>query len=56
MAWRGLWSLKRELPTVDLDTLSMGKSDDFSVAVEEGATSVRTRPAVFGHLAEQPSA
>jgi PLP dependent protein len=48
--------VQRELPTTDLETLSMGMSDDFRVAVEEGALSVRVSRAIFGHLAEQPSA
>ena len=40
-------ALQREHPTADLDTLSMGMSDDFRVAVEEGATSVRIGRAIF---------
>jgi pyridoxal phosphate enzyme (YggS family) len=40
-------ALQREQPTVDLDTLSMGMSDDFRVAIEEGATSVRIGRAIF---------
>ena len=48
--------VQRERPTVDLDTLSMGTCDDFRVAVEKGAHSVRISRAIFGHLAEQPSA
>jgi PLP dependent protein len=44
-------TLQREHPAVDFDTLSMGMSDDFRVAVEEGATSVRIGRAIFGHLA-----
>ena len=40
-------SLQRQQPTVDLDTLSMGMSDDFRVAIEEGATSVRIGRAIF---------
>jgi PLP dependent protein len=44
-------ALQQEQPTVDLDTLSMGMSDDFRVAIEEGATSVRIGRAIFGHLA-----
>jgi PLP dependent protein len=39
--------LQREQPTVNLDTLSMGMSDDFRVAIEEGATSVRIGRAIF---------
>ena len=40
-------ALQREHPTVVLDTLSMGMSDDFRVAIEEGATSVRIGRAIF---------
>jgi uncharacterized pyridoxal phosphate-containing UPF0001 family protein len=40
-------ALKREHPEVDLGTLSMGMSDDFRVAIEEGATSVRIGRAIF---------
>ncbi len=40
-------ALQREHPTVDLATLSMGMSDDFRVAIEEGATSVRIGRAIF---------
>jgi len=36
------------LPGVDLTELSMGMSDDFEVAVEEGATLVRVGTALFG--------
>ena len=43
-------ALQREQPTVDLDTLSMGMSDDFRVAIEEGATSVRIGRAIFEGL------
>jgi pyridoxal phosphate enzyme (YggS family) len=39
--------LQREHPTADLNTLSMGMSDDFRVAIEEGATSVRIGRAIF---------
>jgi PLP dependent protein len=47
-ALRGLRDvLQREHSTVDLDTLSMGMSDDFRVAIEEGATSVRIGRAIF---------
>lgn len=35
-------------PTISLDRLSMGMSDDFEVAVEEGATDVRVGSAIFG--------
>jgi PLP dependent protein len=40
-------ALQREHPTVDLAILSMGMSDDFRVAIEEGATSVRIGRAIF---------
>ncbi|MCD6033197.1 MAG: alanine racemase domain protein [Thermomicrobiales bacterium] len=42
-------ALQREQPAVDLGTLSMGMSDDFRVAIEEGATSVRIGRAIFGY-------
>jgi PLP dependent protein len=45
-------TLQREQPAVDLGTLSMGMSDDFRVAVTEGATSVRIGRAIFGHFAQ----
>jgi pyridoxal phosphate enzyme (YggS family) len=40
--------LKRQDPTLNLETLSMGMSNDFQVAIEEGATSVRIGRAIFG--------
>jgi uncharacterized pyridoxal phosphate-containing UPF0001 family protein len=43
-------ALQREHPTVALDILSMGMSDDFRVAIEEGATSVRIGRAFFQGL------
>ncbi len=36
------------LPNVDMRHLSMGMSNDFEVAVEEGATMVRIGTAIFG--------
>lgn len=36
------------VPGVTLDTLSMGMSNDFEVAIEEGATIVRIGTALFG--------
>jgi hypothetical protein len=53
--WTGL-EVQRERPTVDRDTLSIGMSDNVRVAIEKGATTVRIGCALFGHLAEQPSA
>jgi hypothetical protein len=40
----------REMPLngVELDELSMGMTNDFKVAVEEGATLVRIGRALFG--------
>jgi hypothetical protein len=35
-------------PSLPLDVLSMGMSNDFSVAIEEGATHVRVGRAIFG--------
>jgi pyridoxal phosphate enzyme (YggS family) len=37
-----------------LDELSMGMSDDFEVAVEEGATIVRLGRVIFGHRPSRP--
>jgi pyridoxal phosphate enzyme (YggS family) len=41
-------ALQRHYPAVDLGTLSMGMSNDFQVAIQEGATSVRIGRAIFG--------
>ena len=38
----------RKLSAVHLETLSMGMSHDFEVAIEEGSTCVRVGTAVFG--------
>ena len=38
----------RNLPAIRLDTLSMGMSHDFEVAIEEGSTCVRLGTAIFG--------
>lgn len=40
--------LRRLRDTLGLDELSMGMTDDFEVAVEEGATIVRVGRAIFG--------
>jgi pyridoxal phosphate enzyme (YggS family) len=40
--------LSRELPWADLRELSMGMSNDFEAAIEEGATMVRVGTAIFG--------
>jgi uncharacterized pyridoxal phosphate-containing UPF0001 family protein len=38
----------RNLPAVGMDTLSMGMSHDFEIAIEEGSTCVRVGTAIFG--------
>lgn len=38
----------RKLPSVSMDTLSMGMSHDFEIAIEEGSTCVRVGSAIFG--------
>jgi pyridoxal phosphate enzyme (YggS family) len=38
----------RALPAVGLETLSMGMSHDFEVAIEEGSTCIRIGTALFG--------
>ncbi|MGC4006946.1 MAG: YggS family pyridoxal phosphate-dependent enzyme [Pirellulales bacterium] len=39
--------LRRDFPDAALDELSMGMSDDFEIAIEEGATIVRIGSALF---------
>jgi len=41
-------SLARRYPDADWSTLSMGMSNDFELAIEEGATLVRVGTAIFG--------
>lgn len=41
-------ALQNDFPAVALDELSMGMTDDFHVAIEEGATLVRIGRAIFG--------
>jgi hypothetical protein len=43
--------LARRYPTLDWRHLSMGMTDDFEVAIEEGATIVRVGRAIFGERA-----
>jgi hypothetical protein len=38
----------RELPSIQMNVLSMGMSHDFEVAIEEGSTCVRVGTAIFG--------
>jgi len=40
--------LRAELPTYSWQHLSMGMTDDYTVAIEEGATIVRIGRAIFG--------
>ncbi len=40
--------LKTAYPALPIDTLSMGMSHDYPVAIEEGATTVRVGTAIFG--------
>jgi pyridoxal phosphate enzyme (YggS family) len=40
--------LQSELPELSLPDLSMGMTDDFEIAIEEGATIVRIGRAIFG--------
>ena len=42
------------LPQVEMQFLSMGMSDDFEVAIEEGANLVRIGRAIFGRPADRP--
>jgi PLP dependent protein len=39
--------LREEFPSIDWRHLSMGMTDDYEVAVEEGATIVRIGRAIF---------
>lgn len=38
----------RKLPAIDMQVLSMGMSNDFEIAIEEGANCVRVGSAIFG--------
>ncbi|MEM2079876.1 MAG: YggS family pyridoxal phosphate-dependent enzyme, partial [Nitrososphaerota archaeon] len=40
--------LRECYPHATIDTLSMGMSGDFEIAVEEGSTLVRVGSAIFG--------
>lgn len=40
--------IKKDFPQLDLSELSMGMSNDFEIAVEEGSTIVRIGTAIFG--------
>jgi pyridoxal phosphate enzyme (YggS family) len=47
--WRDRWAAAH--PRLSLDTLSMGMSGDFPIAIEEGATRIRIGTALFGKRA-----
>jgi pyridoxal phosphate enzyme (YggS family) len=55
--FRLLRDLKEEIAAagIPLDTLSMGMSQDFEIAIEEGATLVRIGSAVFGQREKKVS-
>jgi pyridoxal phosphate enzyme (YggS family) len=42
------------IPNVRMDELSMGMTDDFEVAIEEGATIIRVGRAIFGERRYPP--
>lgn len=44
--------LSRRFPALAFDELSMGMSNDFEIAIEEGATLVRIGSALFGERAK----
>jgi pyridoxal phosphate enzyme (YggS family) len=44
--WRERWA--KAHPRLALETLSMGMSEDFALAIEEGATRIRVGTALFG--------
>jgi uncharacterized pyridoxal phosphate-containing UPF0001 family protein len=44
--WRERWAAA--YPRLALETLSMGMSEDFVLAIEEGATRIRVGTAIFG--------
>ena len=46
----------RGLPALGLETLSMGMSHDFEVAIEEGSTCIRIGTAIFGDRRKEPVA
>ncbi len=45
---RHLFDQAKEITSSDFDTLSMGMSDDFPLAIAEGATMIRIGTALFG--------
>jgi len=49
--FRRLWEMRDSLDLPDCHDLSMGMTDDFEVAIEEGSTIVRIGRAIFGERA-----
>lgn len=53
LSFKKLYSMqqraRQRFPSMQLDELSMGMSNDFEIAVEEGATLVRVGSAIFGN-------
>ena len=49
--WRDRWA--KAHPRLKLETLSMGMSEDFELAIEEGTTRIRIGTALFGERAAQ---
>jgi len=50
--WRDRWAQAH--PRLSLETLSMGMSGDFALAIQEGATRIRIGTALFGKRTPQP--
>jgi pyridoxal phosphate enzyme (YggS family) len=50
------WARAKGFPSMDLEWLSMGMSDDYPVAVEEGANLLRLGRTIFGRLQEEEQA
>ena len=44
--------IAQQFPNVQMDKLSMGMTNDFEVAIEEGANLIRVGTAIFGERAE----
>ena len=44
--------IAQQFPNVEMDILSMGMTNDFEVAIEEGANLIRVGTAIFGERAE----
>ena len=53
LSWLDLHQLKERFPERPWPHLSMGMTDDFEVAIEEGATIVRIGRAIFGARNDQ---